>query len=76
MPDNIKAICFVLRNVRSTGEGGQTSVNRQKKKGTTAAAAERQLKPAAERETRESGHKETQRNCKGRRRRRRRKNGV
>lgn len=50
MPDNIKAICFVLWNVRSKGEGEEKSVNRQMKRGTTAAEAQRKIKSGAERE--------------------------
>lgn len=65
LPDGIKTICFVWWNVRSTGEGEQKSVNRQRKRGrVAAAAAQRKIKPGSEREMRQSGHKETHRHCK------------
>lgn len=48
LPDDINTICFVRWNLRSAGEGGQKQVNRQRKRGST--AAQRKIKPGAERE--------------------------
>lgn len=63
MPDNIKAIYFVLWNVRSTGEGEQNAENRLRKRATAAAGAQTKMKCGAEREMTwgEEGvrHKET-----------------
>lgn len=50
LPGDIKTICFVWWNVRSTGEGEQKSLSSQRKRGITAAAAQRKIKPGAEKE--------------------------
>lgn len=69
MPDNIKAICFVLWNVRSTGEGEQNAATRKRKRATAAAGAQRKIKYGAEREMMWGeegvGHKETHGDIKG-----------